>query len=143
MNLRQAPSELILPGLEMVTLWLPGPIPTKKNKLRPRMGGGRGQMYDPETKGKIAALATVAAIQWGARAPLVHPDVTLGLEYVDGTQDRDGIWTTILDALKQASVIADDSIRCFNGTVIQTPAVLADHLKASVSLTFPTSVGLR
>jgi Holliday junction resolvase RusA-like endonuclease len=123
-------------GLEYVRLEFPGPIPSKKNKLRPRMGG-RGQMYDPATKGAIAALATLAAIQWGSRLPVQHPSIGFELEYVDALQDRDGIWTTLLDALKKGGVIVDDSIKFFNGTVIKYPAVKSGRLCVIVTVGFP------
>jgi hypothetical protein len=122
-------------GLEYVRLEFPGPIPTKKNKLRPRIGGG--QVYDKATKGAIDALATLAAIQWGSRERIIHPSIEFELEYVDALQDRDGIYTTLLDALKKGGVIVDDSIKFFNGTVIKYPAVKSDKLLAVLTVGFP------
>jgi hypothetical protein len=44
-------------------------------------------------------------------------------------KDRDGIWTTVLDALKQARIIWDDSLRWYNGRELKHPAEQAPNLR--------------
>ncbi len=120
---------------EYARLEFPAPIPSKKNKLRPRAGGG--QVYDKETKAAIDALGMHARIQWGARIPVSHPSIGFELEYVDHLQDRDGIYTTLLDALKKGGVIVDDSIKHFNGLVVKYPAVKSTRMFAVITVGFP------
>jgi len=103
---------------------LHGPFPTKKNRLRPRIGGRRGQMYDPAVKEFIDRLAMEARGEWGSRRELVHPKVEIQFFISNPAKDRDGLWTTVLDALKRARVIFDDSIRWYNGPELKHPAVI-------------------
>lgn len=106
---------------------LSGPFPTKKNQLMPRRGrNGRsaGFMYDPEVGAFIKRLAMEARGAWGHRRELLHPNVQVKLFVAHKKKDRDGLWTTILDALKKGRVIWDDSIEFYNGTEIKHPATL-------------------
>ena len=107
-----------------VWIELKGRIPSKKNLLKPRSPRSRGRrhMYDEETRAMLTAVETQARIAWGPHRAVPHPRVDVYFETVNASQDRDGIWTTVLDCLKRAGVIHDDSIRHFNGTVVLHPA---------------------
>lgn len=110
-------------------LTLYGPIPSKKNKLRPRSGKGRAYHYDKETADQIEALTTFARIQWGPRPPLVHPEMELMFFVLNPAKDQDGMYTCLLDCLKQARVIQDDSIKWLNGKVTIHPAHVVSSLR--------------
>ncbi len=119
-------------------LILRGAIPSKKNKLRPRNRryGGRAHMYDQETKAQIDALTTYARIQWGPRSPLVHPSWSFQFFVANAAKDQDGMLTCILDCLKQARVIVDDSITQCNGRLIlESAVVVTDPREERVEIT--------
>lgn len=102
-----------------------GPFPSKKNRLRPRKGPGRGKMYDPEVKALILSMEMEARSQWGSHPYLDSPGVEIWMYVANFSKDRDGIWTTILDVLKKGRVIFDDSIRFYNGNEHKYPAQLS------------------
>lgn len=99
-------------------------VPSKKNKLRPRSARAKGRrhMYDEETRAALNAIETYARIAWGPAKVAVHPRVDVQFEVTNASQDRDGMWTTVLDCLKAARVIHDDNIRWFNGSIVHHPA---------------------
>lgn len=108
------------------------PVPSKKNLLRPTGTRERSVrrtplVYKKGVREQMTAIEGYIMLGWskrkGSKAALVHPDVTVEMFVSDVLQDRDGIWTTILDCMKKAGVIVDDSIKYFNGTVSQVPAV--------------------
>jgi len=135
-----APS-YVADGLERVLIMLYGPVPAKKNKLRPRSRGskGRAHMYDEKTAGAIEALATQARIQWGPRRAIAHPELYFRFEVANSAADKDGMLTTVLDCLKTAGVLHDDSIRWCNGVHVNYPAeiVLPDRVGCQILLVFP------
>ncbi len=107
-----------------IKLVLQGKIVSKKNRLRPRRGPGKGKMYDPAIKAAIDALDLQARAAWGARRALVHPTLDIFLFVANEAKDTDGMYTTILDVLKKAGVIFDDSIKYCNGLKRIHPAVI-------------------
>lgn len=108
-------------------------IPSKKNALVPRRGRGTGKVYRPEVKAAMQQLEAQAALQWGRRRPLEHPDVEYWLSCHNEAQDRDGMETTLLDALKKAGVITDDSVRFFNGEKLSHQVEIVSRTAVPVS----------
>lgn len=120
--------------------------PSKKNKLRPRASRARGSygrahMYDAVTKSAIESVTTQLRIQWGTLDPLVSPNLTVQLRMWNGQQDRDGILTTLLDCMKTAGVIVDDSAAAFNGTLTVLPAEFVPVDRAGVTLSLDWKEG--
>lgn len=105
-----------------------GKLPSKKNKLRPRSrrSGGRAHMYDKETKAELDSMTMQARVAWGARRPLESPNVDVYFFVANPAKDRDGIWTSVLDCLKNAGVILDDSIALYNGIERKHPAEIVE-----------------
>jgi hypothetical protein len=116
------------------------PVPTKKNCLRPGRkdaeGKGGGLRYKRGIREACLALTHLAILQWGERAPLIHPNAQWWFIAENDRQDRDGMYTTMIDVLKKAGVIKDDSIKYFNGLQIIHPAVVTRApLEAGVRIT--------
>jgi len=107
---------------ETVVLKLRGDTPSKKNRLRPRKGPGKGKMYDPAVKAVMDGLHWQVKAQWGDRPPVRHPALQFWIYAVE-RKDRDGIVTTLLDVLKTAGVLVDDSIKECNGLLLIHPAL--------------------
>ena len=112
-----------------ITLTLVGPFSSKKNKRR---GTGKHSHYPPNIKAEIQSIELQARCDWGYRKPLKHPVMSYQFVTPVLSKDRDGLWTTVLDCLKNAGVIVDDSIRYFNGTVVQHPAITNEVYEAVV-----------
>ncbi|MES2060243.1 MAG: RusA family crossover junction endodeoxyribonuclease [Patescibacteria group bacterium] len=82
-----------------------GLVPSKKNKVRHRFGGGG--FYDPETRREIDWLV----MQLRSKAPKetfkcemeVHTEI-----HTNRRQDGDNAHTTILDCLQSAGIIKND-----------------------------------
>jgi hypothetical protein len=112
-----------------VRIHIPVLIPSKKNMLKPRAPGSRGRAYHYDTETSALLDATIAWLRkaWAPRLPVESPLVQVHYFVLHRRQDRDGIWTTVLDCCKKAGVIHDDNIRWFNGYVIHHPAVLVGH----------------
>lgn len=109
---------------ERFTFRLIGPVPSKKNGLRPTQGAERarrksGLVYKDGIGQAITDLSK--QMQWN-HPQLLHPDVIFLLNPAIEDQDKDGMVTTLIDLLKKARVIRDDSIRWFNGTQLTPPA---------------------
>lgn len=105
-----------------ITLVLHGPVPSKKNLLRPKRSGG---LYlDRKTSAEMTALVWQAKNQWGQRPALVSPSVSVVFHVRSRRSDRDNRLTCILDALVTAGVLANDNIENFNGPVIIDPAIV-------------------
>ena len=121
-----------------MTLVLRGSVPTKKNQLRPRAGRGRAHRYDASTAADLERLITYARIQWGPRDPLESPRMEFRFFVLNARQDRDGILTTILDCLKTARVLIDDSIYRCNGELLLHPAQLVAAGEERVEVTLGT-----
>lgn len=93
-----------------------GNIPNKKDLLRPgrKTPGKRGFYYDKPTKAAMNGIVTQLQAQWKTADGKQHPplecaSVTVKLFRVSGNFDPDGQLTTILDALKEAGVIVNDT----------------------------------
>lgn len=99
--------------VEPFTLVLMGPVPTKKNKLRPR-GRGKGYMNDPVVTAMIDALDAQIPAAF-RNLFLEHPEVRWTFCVPELNADRDGKHTTLLDILKKAGVIYDDNMKRYNG----------------------------
>lgn len=106
-------------------------FPAKKNRLRSPPGGSRGHnlVYKKGVRELIDNLVLQARAAWGSRPYLESPDIEVFFFTVNASKDRDGIWTTILDVLKQARVLFDDSIRWANGTEVHHPAVIVHQIR--------------
>jgi hypothetical protein len=109
-----------------------GNIPSKKNYLQV---GPRGGRYRGEVSACIANLTMQARAAWGARPPVESPDIEVRLFIHNPAKDRDGIWTTLLDVLKKARVIHDDSIRRNNGKETQWPVVIVNKRDERAEIT--------
>lgn len=113
-----------------MTLTLHGPVPSKKNLLRVRRGGG---LYrDGSVYAAIEALTTQAGMQWGHRTALEHPKMSVRFFVRSRRSDRDNRLTTILDCLQLAGVIQQDNIAHFNGEVTILPAILSKEKEMTV-----------
>jgi hypothetical protein len=104
-----------------ITLRLIGDLPCKKNRIHAARGQ-RGH-YPKDTKRTLDNLLLQARSQWGTREPWLHPDLEIRMYVYNTHKDRDGIVTTILDVLKKARVIEDDSIAFCNGLRTEHPAL--------------------
>ncbi len=113
----------------IVRIHIPVQIPSKKNLLKPRAAGSRGRRYhyDKETTELIEAVQGWIHKAWNPRRAVAHPRVDVHYLVINESQDRDGIWTTVLDCLQKAGVIHNDNIRWFNGTVVHHPAKKVGH----------------
>ena len=130
------------PEAEAVELEFDSWIPSKKNRLTPRTGGGSGLMYAEGVKKALQDLEMQARVQWGLRPRLRHPEIHFRIEAQEN-QDRDGIVTTLLDVLKRAGVIEDDSIARCNGLYVIFPAGPAEpgRTKAKVRILWKSASG--
>jgi hypothetical protein len=101
-------------------------FPAKKNKLRTPSGraAGHNLVYRKGVAAMTQNLVLQARAAWGPRPYLESPDIEVFYFTVSAAKDRDGIWTTLLDVLKQARILFDDSIRWSNGTETHHPATL-------------------
>lgn len=118
------------------TLILIGDLPAKKNRIR--TARGMGGHYDDKTRATICNLILQARTQWGARAPVPRrTDVKIILWLHNWRKDRDGIVTTLLDCLKEARVITDDSCNGLNGWFVMAPALECESRdeRAEITLT--------
>lgn len=111
-----------------IRLVLRGSVPSKKNALRRRSSSskGVGYHYDETVKAQMDALVTQARIQWGARRETANPRILITFFVANRRQDRDGMFTTILDALVKARVLHDDNQQWCNGPVTIYPSVVVD-----------------
>lgn len=110
--------------IRLHTLKLVGPVPSKKNNLAPR--GPKGRLgVSRHIQSQLDALVMQAMMQWGRKAPLEHPSMDFRIHCLSGQQDRDNIVTSLLDCLKKAGVILDDSTARCNGRLVIHPSILA------------------
>jgi len=110
-----------------VTLRLRGPIPSKKNGLRPRRGGLYQDKAMRATLDGLVLQAHSQYIRCGILpAPMENPEIEVTLFVSSLRQDPDNQFTTLLDVLKKAEVIRDDNAKRFNGTKVIHPAILVD-----------------
>jgi hypothetical protein len=109
-------------------------IPSKKNQLMRRRGAGSGMMYTDDVKKALQDLQLQAKVQWGLRPRIRHPQLEFRID-AQSSQDRDGIVTTLLDVLKRAGVIEDDSIARCNGLMMIFPAGTADPGRTKAKVT--------
>lgn len=103
-----------------VRLEVPMKVPSKKNTMRPPGGKSSTKLVYPRAiKEQMNAIVTALQLQWTGKA-ILNPIIIWDLD-CDGPQDRDGVITTLLDAMKKAGVIVDDSVRLCNGPWIVFP----------------------
>lgn len=122
--------------LEHVRLTIFADFPSKKNR---RMGTGARSHYSTDVKATLQTIETQARAAWGYRKPVIHPDIEVSMFIANFSKDADGIYTGLLDCLKKARVIVDDSLRYLNGTYLQHPAVQvsAREERIEIVLEFP------
>ena len=102
-------------------LTIKGFIPSKKNQYK----AGRGRIYIPEdVKVRLLDIESQLRRQWHPRARVRHPNVLYRLVTHTDRQDKDNMVTTVLDCMKKAGVIVDDSIKEHNGWATTAPALL-------------------
>lgn len=89
-------------------LTLIGPQVSKKNNLRPRKGGF---YYPREVRAKIDSYYWQALALWRDKGDPRPPlrKLRYKMDIYNQRADPDGIKTTVLDCLKRAGVIVDDS----------------------------------
>lgn len=119
----QKPQPIATPVNAKLILW--GHCPSKKNLWE---RGASGVMFIPaDAKKQIDVLTTQALFQWQhIGAPVEHPDVTVKFFVHARRQDKDGMWTTVLDCLQKAGVIVNDNIAHFNGREVHEPCEIVD-----------------
>jgi len=93
-------------------LKIKGPISSKKNKLQPRHGKGKGLRYRDGIKEEIDGIVLQMQSQYKGPRPITEP-VSINV-YITcprpGSTDSDGVLTNVLDCLKKAGVIVDDNM---------------------------------
>lgn len=126
----------------VITLW--GQVRSKKNAYLPMVINGKMRMIkNSKLRESLNALDCQIPAEYRGLM-LVSPDFRLEMTVADGRSDQDGAYTTILDLLKEAKVIRNDSIASFNGRKILAPCVISDHWKTVITLTptRPTTASL-
>ena len=107
-------------------------FPAKKNRIVARRGS-RGH-YAGDVGKTITNIVGQLRAAWRtpARGPLPRvesPDFEIRLWVFNPAKDRDGIWTTVLDAMVKAGVLVDDSTRWCNGREVQQPAIIVQDIR--------------
>jgi Holliday junction resolvase RusA-like endonuclease len=113
------------------TIVLHGHCPSKKN-LWKRGKGGRTYI-DSDVKAVIDALTAQARAQWN-HEPVTHPQICVQFFARDRRRDRDNMFTTVLDCLREAGVIVNDNIAQFNGTLVLLPAVIDQNERVTIEV---------
>lgn len=113
-------------------LVLRGPCPSKKNLYR-RSRDGR-LFLDTEVKARLDSLTIQARAQWGAQAPVKHPEMKVTFFFGSGRPDRDNRLSAVLDCLQEAGVIPNDNAKQFNGTLTLAPAQFVSAGKEKVEV---------
>jgi hypothetical protein len=108
-------------------------VPSKKNLLRPS-SNGRGRratplVYKAGVRDQLLEIEQNIMLGWKGRRPVVHPRLVVDFWVTNKAQDRDGMWTTILDCMKKVGVIFDDSIEWNNGTETKNPATIVPNAR--------------
>jgi len=91
-----------------------GPIPSKKNRLRPRKD--RKGYFNPD-KGRLQDIVYQILMQKGNTEPLNQPSIMVHFKCSNGRGDLDGKWTTLMDCLVKARVLVNDNLRHLPGPV--------------------------
>ncbi len=109
----------------MTELVITGTVPSKKNLLKLKAGGGG--YYDKETKATLRDLSEQVARQWSKtnengykvpKQPLIHPAIGVVFYVTSDRSDNDNKYTTLLDSMVSGGVLKDDSIALCNGPVL-------------------------
>jgi Holliday junction resolvase RusA-like endonuclease len=79
-------------------------------------------------------LTVQARAQWKHEL-VTHPDVRVQFFAQDRRRDRDNMLTTILDCLRDAGVIVNDSIAQANGTLVLLPGVIDQNERVTIEVT--------
>jgi hypothetical protein len=105
----------------LVNLTIPMAVPAKKNFMRsPGAGATTRLVYQRGIKAQMEAIVQVLQLQWSGE-PVRHPICIWRID-APNQQDRDGIITTLLDAMKRARILVDDNIANCNGLWMTIPA---------------------
>lgn len=107
---------------------------SKKNLLSP---GGKGKGYHYPKNVKAAMDSFQLQVPWEARdLNLIHPEVVFEFTVPEGkdSQDRDGLYTFVLDILTKTKVFADDNIRNHNGKTTLLPTKFGERDEYSVKI---------
>jgi Holliday junction resolvase RusA-like endonuclease len=106
----------VLPGDDWrcVELTVPLLAPSKKNLMRPSTGGKTPLAYKAGCKAQMNSLVEILAFQWAVDYALEHQTIIWSL-HISPKQDRDGVITTLLDAMVKAHILKDDSVQVNNG----------------------------
>ena len=101
---------------------------------RARTSGKDGRTYiDDETQALIDTLTTQAKAQW-KHEPVTYPSMSIQFFTRDRRRDRDNLLTTVLDCLRDAGVIFNDTIKSFNGTLVLLPAVVDENERVAIEV---------
>jgi Holliday junction resolvase RusA-like endonuclease len=94
-----------------IEFWIPAPggIPSKKNMLRPRRGGGH--YYDKDTKSRLDAMQLEARLKWGGRPPLTDVRIKFRFGISSRRRDLDNSEVSTFDVLVKAGVLRNDSAK--------------------------------
>ena len=117
-----------------IVIELRGHVPSKKNNLRPRKGGGI--MNDNK---EVHALIDRLSMQVPGRVRdlnLESPDIHFHFFYQRANWDRDNACTTLLDIMVKYGVLKDDNVARCNGTITIHPAERAEEDSVKIIL-FP------
>ena len=99
----------------------------KKNLYR--HAGGANVYIPNEVREVLLDIEQSLREQFGMTLPAIHPRVTFRFFVNSNLKDRDNLKTTLLDCMKNAGLIVDDSIAYFNGWDSTAPAVVDSKLK--------------
>lgn len=102
------------------TVELRGHLFSKKNNRGYDPRHGRVFITDPDAAA-IKWLVEQGRHQWAGRPPAVNPAVMVEWFVAIRNRDRDGAWTTLLDALQAARVLKSDNMANFGGPEFHAP----------------------
>jgi Holliday junction resolvase RusA-like endonuclease len=109
-------------------LVLHGHCPSKNKR-----GKGGRTYIDDETQALIDTLTTQAKAQW-KHEPVTHPSMSIQFFTRDRRRDRDNLLTTVLDCLRDAGVIFNDTIKSFNDTLVLLPPVVDENERVAIEV---------
>lgn len=125
----------------MPELILFGPIPAKKNQLRPRKGKGRKLTYDKTTRAQLDYLKEQIPPELRG-LELEHPDMHFSFRLPADNQahkpwqaDWDGMVTAVQDILVYFRVLKEDDFSHCNGRKVVEPAEFIDGLVQETVIT--------
>jgi len=114
------PGDVLL-GNQMVTLRVFASVPSKKNSLRPRRGGGL--MNDKTVAAQIDALAWMLSKEWKPRPTLDRCEVRARFFVNALRADDDNAYTVLQDCLVKAGVVRNDNRACIPAHAVSSEEI--------------------